>query len=410
MKADALLEERPFDVPSSDADPFSAAFFDDPFPTLQSSREAGPVVWLNRYGVPAIARFAEVTAVLNDWKNFSSASGVGYANTSRQETWRPPSALVEADPPDHTRTRAVVQRILSAVAMKKLRASFMEAAEKAVDAALDRGTIDGVADLAEAYPLSVFPDALGMSKDGREHILPYASVVFNAFGPDNELKRGAVANAAPHVQWVMDQCRESRGSDGFGGEIFAAAKRGEITEDEAVLLIRSLFSAGVDTTVSGLSAALLHLACAPKQFQALRRDPTLARASFEEAIRLESPLQSLFRTTHAHGADVAGFAIQPHAKVLVLLSSANRDPRRWEKPEEYNIKRQLNGHVGFGSGIHMCVGQLVTRLEGECLLSALASKVAAMELDGAPVQAHNNILRALARLPLRLKPSRGPMH
>lgn len=246
-----------------------------------------------------------------------------------------------------------------------------------------------------------------MSRDGRQHILQYASVVFNAFGPDYQFRRDAVAHSAPHVAWMMEQCRQSMRSAGFGGAVFAAAEAGEITDDEALLLIRSLFSAGVDTTISGLSAALVNLARAPAQYQALRRDPTLARAAFEEAVRIESPLQSVFRTTHAHGAEIAGVTIAPETKVLVLLGSANRCPGRWIDPGRYDITRRLKGHVGFGAGIHMCVGQLVTRLEGECLLAALAAKVAKIELAGELVQVHNNTLRGLDSLPLRLTPIRS---
>jgi 4-methoxybenzoate monooxygenase (O-demethylating) len=391
-----------FKGPSSDADPFSADFFDNPFPIHHSLREAGPVVWLNRYGVPAVARYAEVSAVLSDWKNFSSASGVGYTNTKTENTWRPQSKLVENDPPDHTRLRAIMQRILSATAMKRLKGRFAAAAEAIVDVAVKRGEIDGVSDLAQAYPLAVFPDALGMGEGAEEHALPYARIVFNAFGPDNEFSRRALAGAGPHVEWVMAHCRSSMSENGFGGEVFAAVQAGELEEDEAILLIRSLFGAGLDTTISGIAGSLVNLARRPDQWQILKKDHGLARAVFEEAVRLESPIQSLFRTTHEHGAEIAGVRISPNTKLMVFVASANRDPRRWENPDEFNITRRVGGHVGFGFGIHMCVGQLLARLEVESLLTALAAKVDKIELIGEPVQTHNNTLRSLDRLPLRL--------
>ena len=404
MNVHEAADAGSFNGPSSDADPFSADFFENPFQIHHSLREAGPVVWLNRYGLPAVARYAEVSAVLRDWENFSSASGVGYTNTKTEDTWRRQSVLLENDPPDHTRLRAIMQRILSATTMKRLKGHFAAVAEAIVDVAVQRGQIDGVADLAQAYPLAVFPDALGMGEGAEEHALPYAKIVFNTFGPDNEFSRRALAGAGPHVEWVIDRCRSSMIENGFGGEVFAAVQAGELEEDEAILLIRSLFSAGLDTTISGIAGSLVNLARRPDQWQILKKDHGLARAAFEEAVRLESPVQSLFRTTHGHGAEIAGVRIPPNMKLMVFVASANRDPRRWDNPDDFNITRRLNGHVGFGFGIHKCVGLLLSRLEGESVLTALAAKVDKIELIGEPVQTHNNTLRSLDRLPLRLLP------
>lgn len=406
--ASTLVQSRPNGndgLPSLDVDAFSDAFLADPFPTHAMLRDAGAVVWLPRYGIWSVARHAEVSAALNDWSRFRSGSGVGLANFARETPWRTPSLVLERDPPEHTRARAVLQRILSPAAMKRLRATFMAAAETLVGEVLARGTIDAVPDLAEAFPLSVFPDALGIGREGREHILPFANVVFNAFGPDNHLRRSALAEAAPHIAWVAEQCERATTS-GFGAEIHEAAKTGAIAQDEAPLLIRSLFSAGVDTTVNGLAAALHCLARSPAQWAALRADPSLARAAFEEAVRLESPVQTFFRTT-VSDVEFAGTTIPAQSKLLMFLGAANRDPRRWDAPDDYVITRQTTGHVGFGAGIHMCVGQLIARLEGECLLAVLARAVETIEPAGPPVRRLNNTLRGLKSLPVRLTPARN---
>ncbi|MBV8615844.1 MAG: cytochrome P450, partial [Acetobacteraceae bacterium] len=201
---------------------------------------------------------------------------------------------------------------------------------------------------------------------------------------------------------VSEQCRrESLAPDGMGAQIHAAADRGEITADEAPLLVRSLLTAGLDTTVSGLGAAIYCLARFPEQFQRLRADPGLARAAFEEAVRYESPVQTFFRTT-ARAAEIGGVPVAEGEKVLMFLGAANRDPRRWENPDAYDITRRNAGHVGFGAGIHGCVGQVLARMEGEAVLGALARKAAAIEITGPPTRRYNNTLRALARLPVRL--------
>jgi len=389
-------------TPISDLDPFSLAFFDDPFPEHARLRDAGPVVWLRQTGCWAVARHAEVQAVLQDWRSFCSSRGAGLQDFAKETPWRSASLVLETDPPQHDHARAVLNRVLSPAAMQRLRADFAGAAETLVAALLARGSVDGVADIAEAFPLAVFPDALGVRADGREHLLPFAAVTFNAFGPDNALRREALAGAAPHMAWVMAQCqREALAPGGFGAAIHAAVETGELTPEEAPLLVRSLFSAGLDTTINGIGAALWCLARHPGEWAKLRAEPKLARAAFEEAVRLESPVQTFFRTT-TRDVGIGEVTLGEGEKVLMFLAAANRDPRRWDNPDTYDITRRVAGHVGFGAGVHMCVGQLLARLEGEVLLAALARRVRAIEISGPPRRRYNNTLRGLACLPLIL--------
>jgi cytochrome P450 len=385
-----------------DIDPFSPAFLDDPFPAHAAMRDAGPLVFLPSHRIHAAARWKEVHAMLNDWQTYCSSRGVGLADFAREPPWRPPSLVLEADPPAHTRARAVLNRALSPAALRPLRAALAESAKDCVAAALEAGEIDAIPALAEAFPLSVFPDAMGIAREGREHLLPYGSLAFNAFGPDNELRRAALADAAPHNSWIAAQCRrENLAPEGIGAAIHAAADREEVTPEEAELLVRSLLTAGLDTTVAAIGAALFCLATNPHAWAQLRADPTLARAALEEALRLVSPVQTFFRTT-TRPVELDGIALGEGQKVLLFLGAANRDPRRWERPDRYDLTRRSAGHVAFGSGIHMCVGQLLSRLEGEALLAALARQVATITLAGVSMWRQNNTLRALRSLPLRL--------
>src|SRR6185369_3422204 len=320
---------------------------------------------LDKWSVYGVARYAEVHAVLNDPMTFCSSRGAGLSDFAKETPWRPPSLILEADPPAHTRTRAVLSKVLSPAVMKQIRNRFVAAAAAKVDELLERGRFDAIPDLAEAYPLSVFPDAMGLKQEGREHLLPYAGVVFNAFGPPNELRQTAIERSMPHQAYVAEQCqRDNLSPGGFGACIHAFAETGEITDGEAPLLVRSLLSAGLDTTVNGIAAAIYCLARFPDQFARLRGDPSLARNAFEEAIRFESPVQTFFRTT-TRDVEIGGSRIGEGEKVLMFLAAANRDPRRWTDPDRYDITRKTSGHVGFGSGIHMCVGQMLARVEGE---------------------------------------------
>lgn len=392
-------------APVSEVDPFCRDFFENPLPAHEELREAGPVVRLSRFNVWAVARYAEVHMVLNDWQTFCSSRGAGLTDFGKEQPWRPKSLVLEVDPPLHDRTRRVLNRVLSAAAIRNLRERFAREADALIDELVERGSFDAIADLAEAYPLAVFPDAMGMPRENRHFLLPYGNMVFNSFGPRNEFFGAAVADAEPVLAWLQRQMqRDAFAPEGFGAAIHAASDTGELTEEEAPIVARSLLSAGVDTTVSGIGAAIYCLARFPEEFARLRADPTLARPAFEEAVRYESPVQTFFRTT-TRSVEFGGIAVDEGEKVLMFLGAANRDPRHWERPDDYDISRRAVGHVGFGSGIHQCVGQLLARLEGECVLSALARKAGSIEITGPIRRRYNNTLRALASLPVTVRPA-----
>jgi 4-methoxybenzoate monooxygenase (O-demethylating) len=391
------------DRPVSTIDPFSHDFLSDPYPHHHAMREAGPVVWLERYGIWAMARHQEVRDALTDWQTYCSGAGVGLSDFRKEPPWRPPSIILEADPPLHTRTRAVLTRILSPAAINILRETFAREAEALVERLVERREFDAVADLAEAYPLKVFPDAVGISEQGRENLLPYGSMVFNSFGPRNDLFDKAMANAGPVRDWIMSKCsRAALAPDGLGMQIFNAVDAGELTETEAGMLVRSFLSAGIDTTVYGLGNALYCFATNPEQWTVLRENPNLIRGSFEEVLRFEAPVQTFFRTT-TKAVDVGGVQIGDGEKVLLFLAAANRDPRRWENPDTFDVRRRAAGHMTFGTGIHGCVGQAVARLESEAIFGALAKRVISFELTGKAERRLNNTLRGFDIMPLRMK-------
>src|ERR1700736_5039177 len=301
-----MSDQAPLSRPVSTVDPFSHAFLRDPYPHHEALREAGPVVWLEQNGIWGVARHEEVRDPLTDWQTYCSSAGVGLSDFRKEPPWRPPSIILEADPPLHTRTRAVLTRILSPAAINVLRTTFAGEAEALVDRLVDQREFDGIADLAEAYPLNVFPDAVGISEDGRENLLPYGSMVFNSFGPRNDLFDQAMANAGPVRDWIMSKCsRAALAPGGLGMQIFEAVDNGELTESEAGMLVRSFLSAGVDTTVYGLGNALRCFVSYPEQWSILRENPNLIRGAFEEVLRFEAPVQTFFRTT-TRDVEVAG--------------------------------------------------------------------------------------------------------
>ena len=237
---------------------------------------------------------------------------------------------------------------------------------------------DAVPTIAQAFPLRVFPDAVGLPQQGRENLLPYGDHNFNAFGPPNDL----VAKGAPRVAelsaWVDAQCaRDVLAPEGFGADIWAASDRGDITVEQAPLMVRSLLrrastppstasprcctrSPPIPTSGSG---------CAPSRPWPGSRSTRRCAGS-----RPCRPSSGPPPPTSGVGDHV----VPDGKKILMFLGAANRDPRRWASPEHpdpdaFDLTRDPSGHVGFGMGIHQCIGQHVARLEAEAVLTALAA-------------------------------------
>jgi 4-methoxybenzoate monooxygenase (O-demethylating) len=390
------------DLPRSDIDPFSESFADNPYPFHERLRETGPIVWLAKYGIYGMARHAQVQAALNDWQTFISGAGAGIQDLRKTKAWRPRSIVLEADPPLHDETRAVLARVLSGPAIKKLREDFEIEAERLVEQLVSRGAFDAVNDLAMVYPLKVMGDAVGVPAEGRECLLPFSNMLFNSFGPENEIFRQSIIESERVVKQLFVQCeRASLSAGGFGAQIYQAADEGRIDSAQAPVLVRSILSAGFDTTVSGLGNAIYAFATNADQWQLLRENPALQRSAFDEVIRWEAPVQTFFRTT-SRQVEIEGVPLEADRKVLLFLGAANRDPRRWEDPNRLDFQRKTLGHVAFGSGIHVCVGMMVARLEAELLFAAFARRAKKFELASEPTRRRNNTLRTFASLPVRV--------
>ncbi|MBY5973348.1 cytochrome P450 [Ferrimonas balearica] len=395
----------PEGMPVWDVDPFDTAVLSDPDAYYAGLRDRGPVVYIPRWSVLALGQYETTKAVFSDHENFVSSRGVGLNDFRVGDPWRPPSIILEVDPPDHTRTRRVMSRALSPKVVKTMAGMFAEAAEQLVDELVARGRIEAVEDLAERFPITVFPRVVGMRDVDQRILVDYGACVFNSMGPDNALRRAATARAKEIAPWIMAACaRERLTEDGIGAMIYADADAGEIGQDEAPLLVRSLLSAGVDTTVTGIGNALYCFAANPGEWDRLRAEPKLVRPAIEEVLRYTSPVHTFGRTA-GRDCEIAGFPVEEGTKILCVLGAANLDPDKWGDPDTFRIDRRPMGHMGFGAGIHGCVGQNIARGEMEAVLTALARKVARIEFDGDAPWRPNNAIHALDKLPLKLIPA-----
>lgn len=382
-------------------DPYSPGNLADPYPLFGRMREAGPVLMLQEHGVHAVARFGESKEVLDDYRTFISGAGAGPKNLHHEPSWRA-QGIMESDPPIHTQMRHAMGGVISPRGVRSLRVGFQAYATELVDSLLERGSFDLIKDMAEVFPLRVFGDAVGIPREGRaEHLPALGAANFSTFGPDTALAREHFAAGAGLNDWAMSStARESLAPGSLGAQIWEYADRGDISTDQAALLVRAMLSAGLDTTIFSLGATLLALVSHPGEYAKVHENPKLVKFAIDEAFRYESPFQSFYRTTSKE-TTLGGVRLPAEAKVAVFVASANRDVERWgPTADRYDVGRQAGGHLAFGMGIHQCVGQPLSRLEMDVLLTELATRVKSIELTAEPRQFLHTTLRGWSSIPV----------
>lgn len=386
---------------AADFDWFSPEVIRDPQKYDGMIREAGAVVYSPQYDVWATGRHAQIELMMRDWRTFSST------RPAFEEIGQP-MILLSDDPPDHQRVRTVISKGMSPAVLRRMQDAFEQEAENIVLRLLDGpDVIDGHTDLAKAYVLKVFPDAIGLGDQNREMLIRFGHAQFNMFGPKNEIYRQSMDEAAEVFEWVAVNCkRDAVQPGGICMAMYEAADTGAVTQEEAEILVRTLYSAGSDTTIYALGNTLRALAEFPDQYQLLRSNiDEFAVRAFEEGIRYDNPAR-FTRRRATMAVDVDGVELPEDAKLLLLHMPGGRDPRRWQNPEVYDITRDVVGkHLGLGFGVHACVGARVARLEGVSLLSALARHVRSIELAGEPKTTANMAVHGHEKLPLRIIPA-----
>ncbi|CAN5390721.1 cytochrome P450 [soil metagenome] len=400
MSQDVLQEA----IPTLAADPYADEVLKNPLPFYAEVREAGPVVFFEKYGVYGTGRHAEVAEVLGNYKKFSTRSGIGLGDIRDPASGaRPPSILAETDPPAHTATRSVATKILSPRVTRQFRELFEKKAVKYVDRILSMKQFDGIQDLWEPYLFEGFPEAMGIAFDD-EAIRSIGYMAFNQTGPKNALYYDGLKVGEPYIDWFAAACQPDSVRPGsLADDFFKAEAAGDLPPNTASNIIRTFVRAGTDTTKSGMGTVLRLLASDPRQWATLKSEPNLARTAFDEALRCESPVHVIYRTTTTD-VELAGHALKDNTKIAVFPGSANRDERKWENPDLFDVRRRSAGiHMSFGTADHTCIGQNLARVETECLLNEMIRRVAKVTLIGTPEYLLMNQLRMLKRLPLEVE-------
>jgi cytochrome P450 len=380
----------------SDLDLFSDENLRDPYPAYERLRQAGPAVFMERYGFWALPRYAEVWQVQRHPERFTSVGGPGL-NVQPDPMFS--GFILSTDPPEHTRYRKLVNEMLGAKPLAAVQEEIEERAERLVSELVQAGSFDAVTDLAARFSIDVVGDLVRLPAE-RGDLLAMADVAFNLFGPLNERSLAGMPMLMKMFEYLQGPAAREHLTPGSWGEtVWQAVDQGRISADEGLSSMTGFIVAGMDTTTNGIGSAVLLLASNPDQWDALRSDPSLAKGAFEEALRLESPVQSFFRGV-TEAIALEGVSLAAGDRVMMLLGSANRDERKWTDPERFDISRSTVGHMAYGGGTHRCGGAALAQIEGTAILSALARCAEKLELAGEPTWRINNVVRGLASLPV----------
>lgn len=387
-------------APVSDVDLFGDGHDRDPYPDYATLRAAGGAVWMQRHELWAISRYADVRAALADWQTFSSAQGVGLNSVINELT---EGGVITADPPAHERLHEILSSQLAAREIRSLRAQIERQAADLVDDVAEAAEVDGVEDIAKRFPLSVVFDLIGFPDEGRDHVLGWAKAAFNAFGPMNARTQQSLPDVGQMYAFLIEATADRVKPGSFAATIHQAVAAGTVDAAEGLNLLAAYTTAGLDTTINSISAALHLFACHPDQWDLVRANPhQLVPSAYNEVLRYASPVKSFARRlTHDHTID--GVVLPAGSWATLLYASANRDERHYTHPDRFDVHRRATDHLAFGLGLHHCAGQSLARLESHAILGALARKIARIEAVGEPEWTPNNLLRGLHRLPLRLR-------
>jgi len=378
-------------TPSLDTELFSDEVIAHPFPVYEEIRNAGPVVWLERYDMWVISRFEDVRAALR--ADETLLSGTGVAMNEVLNNSGNTNSLV-SDGEEHKRLRTPVMKPMMPSALRDIRQRIQELSDELVDRLLAVDRFDGMKDFCHYLPVSIISVLIGLPEQGREQMLDWARSAFNALGPMNERAQASVPDLLAGAEYVGNLDRSDLAPDGWAASLYQAADEGRIDMDEARKLVFDFVIPSLDTTILGAGSMLYQLGVNPEQFDKVKQDRSLIVGAVHESLRIGTPIRAFTRLANADYR--AGEVFVPAGdRVVILYAAANHDERRYSDPGMFDIERDARDHVAFGHGVHRCAGAHLAQLEMECLLDAMARKVTTVDV-GDPTPFPSNMLAGFA--------------
>lgn len=403
------------------ADLLGAEAVADPYPLLAALREHDPVHWSARYRSWFVTRHDDVAAALRD-ERFSSDRITPYRRAKLEGPDADPGVraafevlegwMVFKDPPDHKRLRRLLSRAFTPRAVTQMAASVEDIAAELLDGILARGSgrLDLVGDYAYPLTASVIADMLGVPREDREQFKDWSDritgLVFGGLGDASRHTLGArgMTDLTAYLSDLVRAHERAPADDLISAMISARDELDALSHDEVIATGVLLLFAGHETTTNLIASGILALLEHPGQLDLLRARPELVDGAVEEALRFDGPAKTVARVM-GEDVELRGRVLRRGERVFLSPSAANRDPAVFADPDTFDITREKSGQLGFGVGMHYCLGAPLARLEATISIPRAFARLPGLRLTDEPLEWHPVLLsRGMQRFPAQFTP------
>jgi cytochrome P450 len=385
-------------------DPYDWRTHEDPYPVYRQLRDEAPCYHNADLGFYALSRYDDVLAGFRDWEGLSNEGGVALEQATLGPGVQQVMSFLGMDPPRHDALRNLVSRAFTPRRVKDLEGPIRSLATHYLDTFADRSECDFIGEFAGKLPMDLVSELLGVAPEDRDMLRTWADLVVHREEGSAEVPpegSKAAINLLQYFGSYVTERRKKPGDDDLTDALIAAELDGEKLADfDIVAFLFLMIIAGNETTTKLLGNALYWGWRNPDQRKRVVEDPSLALAWAEETLRYD-PSSQLIARTATRELEFHGVKIGEGAKVALLIGSANRDERFWERPAEYDITRNTAGSLAFGQGTHFCLGASLARLEGRVSLEEFVKRIPDFEVREQGIErVHSSNVRGFAALPL----------
>jgi hypothetical protein len=382
--------------------PYDYSVHEDPYPTYARLRAEAPLYRNEEFDFWALSRHADVLAAFRDPGRLSNRFGVSLDPAAYGPDAHRSMSFLAMDPPRHTRMRSLVSKAFTARRVAELERDIRALAARYLDAALDMGSFDMVADVAGKLPMDVISQMIGVPPADRAEVRRLADLLVHreegVFDVPPEGMEAALVLAGYFADMVAERRRTGR-DDLTSGLLDADTDGDRLSDDEVIAFLFLIVVAGNETTTKLLANAWYWAWAFPDEKAKALADAGRAADWVEETLRFDTSSQMLLRVTTGE-VDLLGTVLGDGERVLLLVGSANRDSAAFADPDRYDLDRDTTKLISFGGGRHFCLGAPLARLEARVMLEELVARVADYDIDSAGARrVHSINVRGFASLP-----------